>query len=122
MRSQPVLSNNIKSSNLIFLSVGLGLLNNIIVPELLSSGFVFFVSLVTFLTIIGLGLLVRRGVQWVKYLLAALIIFGLIGLPKLIEVWEIYPIMGVIYIFQSILQVWAVILLFQKQKSKNIIT
>jgi len=108
--------NFIKSSNLILGSAGLGLMNFFFSSEILNNGENIFIAVITILFIIGLGFLVRQGKSWVKYLLLVLTIFGLIGIPFIMNNIIEKPVVGMINILQTIMQVWAMILLFRIPK------
>ena len=114
---QLIHSNFIKSSNLIFGTVGLGLINFFFSSDILNSGKNVAIATITLLFIIGIGFLVRRGKHWVKYLLLILTILGLIGIPFIINNILEKPIVGIINIAQTIMQLWAMILLFQVPKA-----
>jgi hypothetical protein len=69
--------NIILSSNLFFLSIVLGFINVLLSPEIFSSVFAIVVSAVTFIILIIIGISIRQGVGWIKYLLACLMVIGL---------------------------------------------
>jgi hypothetical protein len=110
--------NFIRSSNLIFITVGLGLIN-LLLPntEIMAGGK--FIVIGTILFILGLGYLVRKGFSWVKYLLLVLTILGLISIPVTITNLGDRPIVGLINVAQTILQVWAMIILFKIPKTTD---
>jgi len=105
--------NFIKSSNLIFITAGLGLINFFFSPEFLSNGFNITIAIFTFAFIVVIGFLVRQGYNWVKIFLLVLTILGLIGISFTLKNLTEKPIVGIINITQTILQIWAVILLFK---------
>ncbi len=105
--------NFIKSSNLIFGSVGLGLINFFFTSNILTSTKNIILATITLLIITGLGFLVRQGKNWIKYLLLVLTIVGLIGIPFILKNTEQEPVVGIINIAQTILQVFAMYLLFR---------
>lgn len=115
MKNQ-VHKNFIKSSNLIFGTVGLGIINFFFSDEILNNGKNLSIAIITLLIISGIGFLVRQGKSWVKYLLLILTIFGLIGVPFIIGNITERPIIGLINILQTIMQIWATILLFMIPK------
>lgn len=108
--------NFIKSSNLIFISAGLGIINFLLSPDILSSKSTIIVSIITILLILIVALLIRLGISWIKYLLLILIIFGLNSLPLLIkEEFSSHPLNAIMTILQSVAQIYATILLFQNR-------
>lgn len=108
--------NYIKSSDLIFITAVLGIINFFFSPKILSSGFAIIVAIFTLLFIAGLGVLVKQGFSWVKYLLLALLLFGLLGIPFIIKNMTTNPIVGIVNIIQTVLQIWALVLLFKIRK------
>ncbi len=108
--------NYIKSSNLIFITAGLGLINFFFASDLLSNGFNITVAVFTIAFIIGIGFLVRQGYNWVKIFLLVITLLGLIGIPFTLQNLTEKPVVGIINIIQTILQIWAVVLLFKVPK------
>lgn len=110
--------NNLKASNLMFLSAVLGLINfslsdQITIKNDISS------AIISLSFLIFLALLIRRGYNGVKYVLATLFILGLVFyIPYLIYDLQNSPINAIISIFQSITQISAVILLFMIPKNQ----
>ena len=105
--------NFIKSSNLIFISAALGLINLFLTKGELGSTKLIVSAILTLLFVGGLGYIVRQGYAWIKYLLLVLMIFGLIGIVGiLIMNLEKQPLITTVNIIQTILQTWATVLLF----------
>ncbi len=112
--------NFIKSSNLIFATASLGIVNFILLPNLAKIPLNLFIAIFTCLFIVGLGFLVRSGKDWVKYLLLAITVIGLlIGFPGMFMIIRISIIVLIINIAQTIMQIWAVILLFKIPKLES---
>ncbi len=111
--------NYIKSSNLIFVTVGLGLINFFFSSDLLNTGQNIAIAILTLIIIAGIGLLVRQGKAWVKYLLLVLTILGLIGIPSIINNIALRPVVGFVNIAQTIMQIWAIVLLFMVPKNTD---
>ncbi|MCP2028786.1 glucan phosphoethanolaminetransferase (alkaline phosphatase superfamily) [Flavobacterium sp. HSC-32F16] len=105
--------NYIKSSNLIFISAFLGLINFLISPEILSSKSGLKSGIIAILVVLILALLIRFEITWTKYVLLVLIILGMNALPPVIK-YELahHPLNGIILILQSIVQLYAAFLLF----------
>lgn len=105
-----------KASNIIFGTVGLGLVN--LFYDTLSYGKNLFVVVFIQLIIAALGYLVRRGYRWIKYLFLVLTILALTEIiPSIINNLTQKPFVEVINIAQIIMQMWAVVLLFKIPKS-----
>jgi membrane-bound ClpP family serine protease len=108
--------NFIKSSNLIFITAGLGLINFFFASDLLSNGFNITVAVFSIAFIIGIGFLVRQGYNWMKIFLLVITLLGLVGIPFTLKNLTEKPVVGIINIIQTILQIWAVVLLFKVPK------
>ncbi len=111
--------NFIKSSNFIFITFGLGLVNLFMTRDELVTGTHKAIAITTMLFILGLGYLVRQGFDWVKYLLLVLTILGLISIPVTLMNLGQRPIVGLINVAQTVLQVWAMIILFKIPKTAD---
>jgi hypothetical protein len=109
--------NYIKSSNLFFISAGLGLINFLLSPDILLTKSATITSVIVISIIFVLGLLIRFEISWVKYLLIVIIIFGINAFPSFIkEEFNSHPLNALITILQSIAQIYATVLLFFKKK------
>lgn len=114
---EPVHSNFIKSSNLIFATVVLGIINFLFSSDNLSNGAKIVAEIFGLLCICGLGLLVRRGYAWgVKYLFLVSTLFGLILIMHILSNQIQNPIVFIVPTTQIVLQAWAMILLFRVPK------
>jgi len=111
--------NYIKSSNLIFGTVGIGLINFFFSSDLLNTGQNIVTAILTLVIISGIGFLVRQGKNWVKYLLLVSMVFGLIGIPFIINNIIQRPVVGIVNITQTIMQLCATVLLFKVPKIVN---
>lgn len=109
----------IKSSRLIFISAGLGLINVLLTPGIFRTSELVIIVVFTFLFLIAIGLGIYYGLSWIKYILAVLIILGLKSAYTLIikELAE-NPINGILVILQTIAQIWAAVLLFKENFKK----
>ncbi|WP_219337359.1 hypothetical protein [Pontibacter populi] len=108
--------NFIKASNLLLVTVGLGLLNIFFSHETLSSVQNISVASASILFVAALAYFARRGKKWFKYLFLVVMILGVLGLPFIVLNFMNNPIVGFINIVQTILQVWAAVLLFKVPK------
>lgn len=108
--------NYIKSSNLIFGTVGLGVINLFLSSDILNSGKNIAIAVLTLIIIIGLGYIVRLGKSWIKYLLLVFTILGLISIPATINKLSQSYILGIINIAQTLMQAFAVFILFRIPK------
>src|SRR5215204_12846 len=109
----------INSSNLIFISAILGILNFTVSKTLVYNSFTLTVAIGSVLFVIGLGFLVRQGFDWVKYLLLIITILGLVGVPTFLKNLMEDTFVGIVNILQLILQIYSVVLLFQIPKDAN---
>lgn len=109
--------NHKKSANVIYLSAGLGIINVILSPVILNNSYQIIGAIFTLGIIIGIGYLVSQGNDWIKYVLLVLMILGLIGIPFIIINILNNPIVGIINIIQTALQIYAIILLFKIPKT-----
>lgn len=109
-------SNFIKSSNLIFATVGMGIINFFFSGVTLSNGANIVTAIFTLLFICGVGIIVRQGYAWVKYLLLVLTTLGLILIAFIPGNPTQNSVVTVVNIAQTVLQVWATILLFRVPK------
>ena len=110
------LKNRILASILIFISAGLGILNFYFAKELLNSGTNIAIAVFTLLFIIGLGFLARKDIKWVKWVFLIIMLIGIFSLPQILNNLSIRPIVALINLLQTVLQIAALILLFIKDK------
>ena len=109
--------NHKKAANLIYLSAVLGIINAILSSETFNNSFDIIVAIITFGIIIGIGYLVSKGNDWIKYILLVFMIIGLFAIPIVIMNIINNPIIGIINIIQTALQIFAVVLLFKIPKT-----
>ena len=109
--------NFIKSSNLIFITAGLGLLNFFFARYILSNSLNITTAVFTIAFICVIGFLVRQGYNWVKIFLLIITVLGLFGIPFFLNNLIEKPLVGIINIIQTVMQIWAVVLLFQVPKT-----
>ena len=108
--------NHKKSADLIYLSGALGIGNLIWTYETLDNGMKIFIALISLAFVFGIGYLVSKGTEWIKYVLLVILILGLLGFPIVIANLKNEPVVGIINIVQTILQIWALVLLFKIPK------
>lgn len=106
-----------KAANLIYLSGALAIANIIWTYESLTSAMAVFIVLITLSFIFGMGYLAGKGTDWVKYVLLVILGLGLFALPIMLMTLRSNPVLGVINITQTALQIWAVIVLFKVPKT-----
>ena len=75
-----------------------------------------FIALISLAFVFGIGYLVSKGTEWIKYVLLVILILGLLGFPIVIANLKNEPVVGIINIVQTILQIWALVLLFKIPK------
>lgn len=108
-----------KAADLVYLSGALGIANAIWKYDTFNSGFAVFIAIVVLLLIFGIGYIISKGVSGIKYVLLILLLLGFAGLPAVIENFKSDLVGGIINILQSVLQIWAVILLFRIPKAEK---
>ncbi|HMR20373.1 MAG TPA: hypothetical protein PKA53_13800 [Sphingobacterium sp.] len=102
------------AATLLYISAGLTFLSFVLAEDFDS----LFIPLVVIGFLLFLGMLAGRGADWVKYLLLLSFGFGFF-LPVILTwlvVWK--PLIALIVIIQTILHVWALLLLFLAKLSK----
>src|SRR5690606_918831 len=109
-----------KAANLIYLSAGLGIINVILNPAIFNNSFGIKVAILTLGMLIGIGYLVSKGDDWIKYVLLVFMILGLIGIPTIIMNILLNPIVGIINVVQAALQIYSIVLLFKVPKSNSL--
>lgn len=109
--------NHKKAADLIYLSGALGIGNIIWKSDTLDSGIKIFIAVISVVLIFGIGYFVSKGLEWIKYVLVIILGLGMLGLPFIIINLKNDPVLGIINIIQTILQVWSLVLLFQIPRS-----
>lgn len=112
--------NHTKASNLIYLSCALGIGNVIWTYESLNSVMAVFITVISIAFVFGLGYLAGIGTEWIKYVLLILLVLGVVALPAMIMALQTDPVVGILNIIQTALQIWAVVLLFKVPKTANL--
>ncbi|PRD57067.1 hypothetical protein [Sphingobacterium gobiense] len=105
--------NYIKASNLFLVSVGLGLINIFLAPEITAEGSTIAVSIFTLGFLLIIGLLIRKGFDWMKYVLLVFMIIGVLAIPLLLQNIMYQPVVGIINLIQTALQVVTLVILFK---------
>lgn len=113
-------SNYRKAADLIYLSGALGIGYLIWMSDTLDNGLKIFVALISVGFVFVVGYFINKGTEWIKYLLAVILFFGIVGIPFIVKNLGNDIVLGIINIVQTILQVWAVILLFKIPKIENL--
>lgn len=112
--------NHLKSSDLLYISAGLGVLNTLLSVEILDSFIAIVTVIITLAFLFLLGYLARQGYDWFKYVLLSMLVLGIFGIPQLLQNIMNKPISGTISIVITLIQFWAMRLLFKIPKRKNI--
>ncbi len=113
-------SNHKKSAELIYLSGALGIGNLIWKYDSLDSGIKIFIAIISVASVFGIGYLVSKGIEWIKYVLLVILILGLFGFPFMIANLKNDIVVGIINILQTVLQIWALVLLFKMSKTEKL--
>ena len=111
--------NYIISSNLIFASAILGIISFFFIYHLANDSKNILNGIFNISFIVGLGFVVRIGKRWVKFLLLALTILGLLLMTTIAITFAHNLYGGIISIIQTVLQIIAVILLFLIPKDSS---
>ncbi|MFL9832644.1 hypothetical protein [Chryseobacterium terrae] len=109
-------SNYKKAAELLYISAFLGIGNLIWKYDTLHSGFEIFIAIIVLAFAFTLAYITSKGIEWFKYLLLVLLGLGLLGIPFIISNIKNDPVVGIINIVQTILQIWALVLLFKIPK------
>ncbi len=112
--------NHKKSADLIYLSGALGIGNLIWTYETLDTGMKIFIALFSLAFVFGIGYLVSKGTESIKYVLLVILILGLLGFSFVISNLQNEPVVGIINIVQTILQIWSLVLLFKIPKLEKL--
>ncbi|UWX60870.1 hypothetical protein N0B40_01065 [Chryseobacterium oranimense] len=112
--------NHTKAANLMYLSGALSIGNMIWVYESLNSPSSIATAIAILAFIFGMGYLAGKGIDWVKYVLLITFLIGLIGIQSIYFNLLSDPVLGILNIAQTILQIWAIILLFQVPKPQTL--
>lgn len=112
---RPIHENHIKSSNFIFISIAMGLVNFVLTLKYYPNQSIFS-AVVAFIFVGILGYLIRQG-RDLKILLLILFALGLlVSIPTLISDLTYFPLNGLLSLGQQILQLLAIIFLFMIPK------
>ncbi|WP_026730308.1 hypothetical protein [Flavobacterium denitrificans] len=112
---RPIHENHIKSSNFIFISIAMGLVNFVLALKYYPNQSIFS-AVVAFIFVGILGYLIRQG-RDLKILLLILFALGLlVSIPTLISDLTYFPLNGLLSLGQQILQLLAIIFLFMIPK------
>ncbi|KFF01286.1 hypothetical protein IX39_11920 [Chryseobacterium formosense] len=117
--TQPVHPNYKKSAELLYISGFLGIGNLIWKYDTLENELQIFIAIIVLAFGFVLAYVTSKGIEWFKYILLALFAFGLISIPFIISDILNEPVVGIINIVQTILQIYALVLLFKIPKTIN---
>jgi len=107
-------SNNIKASNLIYLSAVLSFIVLLLPPNDILNDL--FSNLFSLLFVGFLAALVRRGYNWVKYIMLVSFAICALFIKSIVFYGINFPVIGIINFFVILLQVYATILIFKIPK------
>lgn len=109
--------NHTKASNIMYLCGALGIAGFIWAYDPFNSGLSIFVGIATLSFIFGIGYLIGKGNEVAKYVLIVTFILGLFGFSSILKNLFVNPVLGIISIVQTILQIWVIILLVRIPKN-----
>lgn len=108
-----------KAADLIYLSAALGVINEVLSSAIFNNSFEIGSAVLSLGIIIGIGYSVSKGNDWIKYVLLALMILGLISIRYIILNIAINPVVSIINLIQTVLQIYSIVLLFKIPTSKK---
>ncbi|KGO84820.1 hypothetical protein Q765_19610 [Flavobacterium rivuli WB 3.3-2 = DSM 21788] len=111
--------NYIKASDLLLINTVLTIPNVFLSPRNFATPLAISVLIAVIVFQIVIAIAIRNGVAWIKYLILVLFLIGLFEISTFVKIFLETPIIGVINIIQTLLQIAAIVLLFKIQ-SKNI--
>jgi len=117
--TQPVHPNYKKAAELLYISGFLGIGNLIWKYDTLENKLQIFIAIIVLAFGFVLAYVTSKGIEWFKYILLALFAFGLISIPFIISDILNEPVVGIISTVQTILQIYALVLLFKIPKTVN---
>ena len=104
--------NHIKAGYMIYASGAIGLAIFIWKFDQMPHPAVNIIPFLALCIIFAMGYLVKRGTDWLKYVLLLFVIVGTMGMPIVLMNIMKDPILAIANSIQGILQIWAVILMF----------
>ncbi|MGH1518397.1 hypothetical protein [Chryseobacterium sp. JK1] len=110
--------NHTRASQIMYLCGVLGIVSIILNYEQFNSGIAISIAAATLAFIFGMGYLIGKGNEVVKYILIITFALGLFGIPSMLANLAFYPLLGIISIIQTLLQLWVIILLIRIPKNK----
>lgn len=105
-----------KSADLVYLSGALGIINLILSYQNFDSGMKIFTAISSLAFVFGIGYLISKGNNSMKYVCLVILILGVLTFPFLLSNLINQPLVGLINIIQTILQIWSLVLLFKIPK------
>jgi hypothetical protein len=102
------------ASTLYFASAAIGAINALLSYNIFTLND-WIISFVSILFVIGIGFLVSKGYEWVKYVLLLLILISLDGFQFILQDLKEYPVNGILSLLLSFLQIIAIVILFLKK-------
>lgn len=102
------------ASKLYFASAAIGAINALLSYEIYTLND-WIISFMSVLLVVGIGILVSKGYEWVKYVLLLLILISLDGFQFILQDLKEYPVNGILSLLLSFLQIIATVILFIKK-------
>ena len=106
-----------KSADILYVSAFLSIGSLIWTYETIQNGLQIFITVSVLAFVFALAYFTGKGLEWFKYLLLVLLLLGLSGLPSMVSTLQNDPVLGILGIIQSVLQIWSLILLFKIPKN-----
>lgn len=106
-------ANHIKAGYMVYLSGAIGIGIFIWKFDQLPNIALNIIPFIFLCIIFAMGYLIKRGTDWLKYILLGFVVIGTLGMPIVLMNIMKDPILAIANSIQGILQIWAVILLFK---------
>lgn len=105
--------NHIKAGNLVYLSGAIGIGIFIWKFDQLSNPLFNVFPFIAICVIFSMGYLMKRGVDWLRFILLVFVIVGTLAMPIVLMNILNDPILVIANAVQGVLQIWALILMFK---------
>lgn len=105
--------NHIKAGNLVYLSGAIGIGIFIWKFDQLPNPMYNIIPFLALVVILIMGYLMKRGVDWLRFILLGFVIIGTLGMPIVLMNILNDPILAFANAVQGILQIWALVLMYK---------
>lgn len=109
-----VSADQLLAAKLMYLTGVIGILNLVMMRNSPLYGSSPTVGIISVAFIFGIGVLISKGFEWMKYILLIIMLLGLLAFPFILYNIMSAPVIGIANVVQTILQIYALVLLFKK--------